>query len=146
MALKASTGLRNYMLDDQSLKDALALGKLYIYSGSAPVDADAVSTGNLLVTITVASGATGLSLGSASLGAIAKAAEVWSGVVSGAGTQTAGYWRFAAAADSPDTASTTLKRLQGTCGTAAADLVMTSTSLANGATQTIDYFSIALPA
>ena len=153
MALKASTGLRNYMLGDQSLKDALGTGatsgaRIRIFAGAVPADADAAETGTILVVISVASGAlpaAGLSLGTASAGAIAKAAEVWSGVVSGAGTQTATYWRLV---DSTDTAasSTTEKRIQGLCATSGSELVMTSTSLTNGATQTIDYFSIALPA
>ena len=145
MALKASTGLRNYTLDTGSLKAGLASGSLKIYSGAVPADADAAVTGTLLVTISESSGGTGLSLAtSASGGVITKDATTWSGVVSGAGTQTATYWRLTQAGDT-GVLSTTERRLQGLVATSGAEMVMTSTALTNGATQTIDYFSIAAP-
>ena len=144
--LKASTGLRNYMLDTGSLKAALALGKIYIYSGAVPADADAAVTGTLICTITESSGGTGLTLAtSATTGTITKNGTTWSGVVSGSGTQTATYWRFTAVGDT-GVSSTTEKRLQGLAATSGSELVMTSTSLTNGATQSVDYFSVALTA
>ena len=46
-------GLRNYMLDTGSMKTALALGFINIYSGTVPATADAALTGTLLTTISV---------------------------------------------------------------------------------------------
>jgi len=57
MALRLSTGLRNFLNRDGSLKRAFHGGVLKIYSGSQPSTADAAATGTLLATITAASGA-----------------------------------------------------------------------------------------
>ena len=57
MTLRLSTGLRNYVNADGSLKGALQNGVLNIYSGAQPATADAAPTGTLLATITAASGA-----------------------------------------------------------------------------------------
>lgn len=57
MALRLSTGLRNFCLAGGSVKDALQGGKLLIYSGAQPATADTAPSGTLLCTITAASGA-----------------------------------------------------------------------------------------
>lgn len=57
MALRLSTGLRNFLLSGGSLKDAFNGGKLFLYSGAQPTTADDAFTGTLLATITLASGA-----------------------------------------------------------------------------------------
>lgn len=142
MTLKASTALRNAMLSGTGLKTAIALGKINIYAGAVPADADAAVTGTLLTTITLNSTATGLSLGTAASGILPKAVEVWSGVNVATGTAT--YFRYVAVGDT-GALSTTQSRLQGTCGTANADLNMTSVNLTSGATQTIDAANIVLP-
>lgn len=144
--MKASTGLRNYMLDTGSMKAGLAGGFLKIYKGAVPADADAAATGTLVLTVSVNSdGVTGLSMAAAAAaGVLAKAAEVWSGVVEAGGPHTAAYFRFVTAADD-GTLSTTQRRLQGTIGTAGADMNLASTELTSGATRTIDYFNVALP-
>lgn len=142
--LNVSTAMRNQLLDGGSLKSALASGFIKIYSGTPPASADAAVTGTLLCTISIASGGTGVNLGTASGGSIPKApAETWSGVNAASGT--AGYFRWVAAGDT-GVLSSTEKRLQGTCGLAGADLNMSSISLVSGATQTIDAATIAMPA
>lgn len=146
MSYKASTGLRNKLLDTGSLKASLALGFIKIYSGSEPATADAAIAGGntLLCTISVASGGTGLTFAtSAAGGVLAKnASEVWSGVNAATGTAT--FYRHVAVAD--DTlSSTTQARLQGSIATAGAEMNFSSTSLTSGATQTIDYYVVALP-
>jgi hypothetical protein len=144
MTLKASTGLRNYMLDTGPMKTALALGFIKIYSGTVPATADAALTGTLLVTISVNSTGTGLSLAAAAAsGAIAKAVEVWSGVNAASGTAT--HFRYIAATGDDGTLSTTQKRLQGTVGTSGADLNLSSVALTATATQTVDSGSITFP-
>ena len=57
MALKLSTGLRNILLEEGSLRKAFEDGILNIYSGAAPTSADDAATGTLLARITKASGA-----------------------------------------------------------------------------------------
>jgi len=142
MTLKVSTALRNAMLSGTGLKTAIALGKIMIYAGPVPADADAAVTGTLLCTVTLNSTATGLSLGTAASGILPKAVEVWSGVNVATGTAT--YFRYVAVGDT-GALSTTQARLQGTCGTASADLNMSSVNLTSGATQTIDAANITLP-
>lgn len=144
MALKESTGLRNGMLVTGSLRSQLLNGFLKIYSGTAPASADDAVTGTLLCTISVSSTGTGITLDTtASAGTVSKApAETWSGV--NAATGTAGYFRHVGSADT-GASSTTQPRLQGDVATAGAELNFTSVALTSGATQTVDYYNVALP-
>ena len=144
MSLKVSTGLRSKMLDTGPLKTIMALGFIKLYSGAEPANADAAITGTLLSTISVNSTGTGLSFDTAAVAAVlSKApAEVWSGTNAAGGTAT--YYRHVAAGDD-GALSTTQARIQGTVGTVGAELNLSSVILANGATQTIDYYSVALP-
>ncbi len=52
MALRFSKGLRNFLNEGGSLKQALANGKILVYTGSQPTTADDAVAGTLLVTIT----------------------------------------------------------------------------------------------
>ena len=144
MSLKASTGLRNKLMDTGSLKATLALGAIKIYSGTPPTAADdAIGSGNtLLCTITVASGATGLSMAAAAVGGVLSklTTDVWSGVNAASGT--ASFYRHVAAGDT-GTSSATEARLQGLVAVAGAELNLSSVNLTAGATQTIDYYSVA---
>lgn len=57
MALRLSTGLRNFMLQHGSIKQALQNGRIEIYTGAQPASADNAVSGTLLATLTKASGA-----------------------------------------------------------------------------------------
>ncbi len=144
MAHQSSTGLRNYMLATGSMKAALDAGFIKIYSGTPPVSADDAPTGTLLSTISVNSTGTGLAMdSSASDGVLSKpSGVVWSGA--NAATGVAGYYRFVGASDTA-ASSTSEPRMQGRCGTVGAELILSSTSLTSGATQTIDQYSFVLP-
>lgn len=145
MTLKASTGLRNKLLDTGSLRSILDLGSLKMYSGTVPASADdALGSATLLTTITNDSTATGLTMDAAAVaGVLAKAsAEVWSGVNVASGTAT--FYRHVAVGDT-GVSSTTQARVQGTIALAGADMNLTSTTLANGATQTVDFYTLNLP-
>ena len=143
MAAQITTGARNYVLGTGSLKTALNLGFIKIYTGTAPATADAAVTGTLLTTISVSSGDTGVTLGTASAGSIPKnSGEIWSGL--NVATGTAGYFRFVAAGDD-GTSSTTQVRIQGLVATSGADLNLSSVNLTSGGTQTVDSGSITLP-
>lgn len=148
MAIKTSTGLRNKMLDANPLKTIMASGFIKIYAGTPPTTADdAIGGGNtLLCTISNNSTGTGITFAaSASGGAIAKnGSEVWSGVNSNGSGLTATFYRHVAVGDD-GTSSTSQARIQGTIGAVNADLNLSSVVLPNGGTQTIDYYSVALP-
>jgi hypothetical protein len=57
MTLRLSAGLRNFVNQNGSIRDALGGGEIQIYSGAQPASAEAAPTGTLLATITAASGA-----------------------------------------------------------------------------------------
>ncbi|WP_027729830.1 hypothetical protein ABL850_15560 [Variovorax paradoxus] len=145
MTLKASTGLRNAMLASLGLTEALGNVLILIYSGPVPASADAAVTGTLLTTISDNSTGAPLAFDAPSGGTLPKAAaQVWSGINVASGTAT--HFRAINSATPDDgTLSTTQVRLQGTCGTAGADLNMSSVNLSAGATQTIDACNITLP-
>lgn len=146
MALQISTGLRNALLGTGSLKSILALGFIRIYSGTPPATADAaIGGGNtLLCTISVASSGTGLTFEASATGGVLpkNASEVWSGVNAASGTAT--FFRHVAVGDTA-ALSTTEARMQGAIATAGAELNLSSVGLTSGATQTIDYYTAAVP-
>jgi len=57
MALRLSSGLRNFLLEGGSLKRAFAGGKIKLYTGSQPASANDAVSGTLLCTYTDNSGA-----------------------------------------------------------------------------------------
>lgn len=145
MALKASTGLRNKLLDTNPLKTIFNLGFLEIYAGTIPADADqSIGGATLLVRISNNNTTTGLTFAStASAGAITKnLGETWSKAAAGTGTAT--FWRFVAAGDT-GALSTTEARIQGTIGLAGADLNVSSLSYTATTVYTIDSFALSLP-
>jgi len=142
-----STALRNHLMTIGSFKAGADGSVLRIYSGTPPATPDAAVPGAavLLCLVSVNSTGTGLTFeASANAGLLLKSAgEVWSGV--NAATGTAAWYRVVTSADD-GTASTSAVRMQGTAGLAGADLNMTSVNLVSGATQTVDYFSVLMPA
>jgi hypothetical protein len=102
-----------------------------VYSGSAPANADALATGNLLVSFTTA--AAGASWGTVTAGSAALSGNL-TAVASGAGTQTAGYVRIEKGA----------YVLQGTVGTTGANFILDTVSITNGATITLTEATISL--
>jgi hypothetical protein len=143
MGLKLSTGLRNKLLDTGSLDATLNGGKIRIFAGSAPADADAAETGTLIVE--VSNGGAGVNFEAAAVaGVISKlSSETWSGT--NVATLTATHYRHVAAGDT-GVLSTTQARIQGTVSTVGADMNLSSVALVSGATQAIDFYSVTLPA
>jgi hypothetical protein len=147
--MKASTGLRNDMLDTGSLKSVLDDGVMRIYAGTVPATADAAIGGaTLLCEITDNDQGLGAGQGidfeaAAVDGVLSKeTTQIWSGT--NAATGTASFFRIETQADD-GSSSTSLQRIQGTVATSGADLNLASTSLVSAALQTIDYFSVAMP-
>lgn len=145
MTVKASTGLRNKMLDTASLDSILALGFIKIYAGTVPDTADAsLGSATLLCTISKDGLGTGLSFEAAAVsGALAKlASETWQGTNVATGTAT--FYRHVTPSDT-GASSTTEARLQGTIGLAGADMNLSGVGLVSGAIQGLDYYVVALP-
>jgi len=91
--------------------------------------------------------ANGLRFGDSAAGTLIKdAAQTWTGVA--AATGTAGWFRFQGSVSDAGSAdsSEVYHRLDGSIATSGADLNLTSTSIASGATQTISTFSVTMPA
>jgi hypothetical protein len=147
MALKASTGLRNKLLDTNPLKTIFNLGFLNIYSGPVPSSADDAMVGGthtLLCQISNNNTTTGITFAStASGGAITKnAGETWSKAAVATGT--AAFYRLITASDT-GVSSTTEARVQGVCATSGGDLNLTSLSLTSTTVYTIDSYSVSIP-
>ena len=135
MAIRLSTGMRNGSLDGQSFKALMNGGKLAIFSGGQPANADAAETGSKLVEVDVAFGTSGT-------GALPVLSS-WAGTIGTAGI--AGWFRLYGTAGSAG-ASTTEVRMDGNCGVSGADLNFTNTTLRAGATLTVDEFTLIEPA
>lgn len=78
-------------------------------------------------------------------GIITKTTGAWQGTAVATGT--AGWFRCVCSSDEDNTQDTTAKflRLDGSIGTTGADMLVTSTSITSGATQTINTFQISVP-
>ena len=145
MGLKASTGLRNAVLGSNSLRTVMAGGRINIYAGTEPATADdAVGGATLLCVISNNSTGTGINFDTAAVaGILSKApAEVWSGINAATGTAT--WYRHVAVGDT-GASSTTQPRIQGSINAAGGDMVLSNPALTSGATQTLDYYSVAWP-
>ena len=148
MTVKLSTGLRSAMLNGGvggGVKGALDLGKINIYSGPQPLTADTGATGTLLGTVTVNAGGTGLTFDAATAGTLSKAvAENWK--FNGIAVGTTGWFRFYPSSGNPANVSTTEARIDGSIATSGADVSLTNISITIGSPNTIDVFSITIPA
>ena len=141
MTLKVSTASRNSLV--AAIIAAIPDRVLLILSGAPPATADAAQTGTVLSIISENSTGAPLDFGTAAGGTLPKdPAQVWSGLNGNTGTAT--HFRIVSGTDT-GAASTTEPRLQGTCGTAGADLNLSSVNLVAGAVQTIDAANITLP-
>lgn len=143
-ALKASTALRNKLLDTAPFRTIFDLGFIKIYDGPVPATADAGLDGANTLLLTVSVSGVGLTFESAAVGgAITKTlAETWGGTAVATGT--ASFYRLVTPTDTGG-ASTTEPRLQGLVNTSGADLNMTTVSLVTSTPYPIDGFSVSLP-
>jgi len=86
------------------------------------------------------SGVNGITYGGATAGVLAKGTGIWSGTNLATGTAT--YFRICGSVADGGALSTSLIRIQGTCGISGSDYVMSSTTLTLGYTHTVDGFSL----
>lgn len=141
MAIRLSTGTRNFILDSglNTLFDTD--GAINIYSGTIPADADAdVGAGTLLATLTFNANW----IGAAAAGVMTLAAIVSDTNVDASGT--AAWFRMHDVSEGPTGSSSTKKRIDGTVGTSGADLNFNTVTFVAGGTAAISSFTITLPA
>lgn len=139
MALKHSTGLKNFLLDSGIGTAFDTTGRLNIYTGPQPATPDTAASGTLLGTLTLSSDA----FAAAASGAIALNA-VTSDTTADA-TGTAGWFRFYRTGDTaPGSAGngTTDRRLDGTI---TSDMAMDNTSVIAGGTIALSAWSYNAP-
>lgn len=144
MTIRSSTGLRNILLGSGSLKSTFDAGsEIRVYAGPMPADADA-SIGAAVLLVPIKNGANGITFDSAPVaGVLVKnPSETWSGTNVAGGVPS--FYRHVLTADD-GSASTSAPRYQGTVGVAGADMNLTSSSLASGATQGLPYHAVSLP-
>lgn len=101
-----------------------------IFTGTIPTNCGTADTGTLLATF--AGNAT--QFGTASIGVLTVSAIA---NATASGTGTAGYFRIY-----PSSATTTNAVMQGTCGTSAADMILTNTSINSGQTCTFTSMTV----
>lgn len=148
MALKLSTGLRDYIAATGSLRAALNSGFIKIYSGTPPASANAAlgSAGinTLLVTISDNAGADGLTFEATPAdGVLSKTiGQTWKGVVASSGLAT--FFRWVMTGDD-GLASTSAIRMQGDVATLNAELNLANPNLVSTAEQPINHFFVAIP-
>lgn len=120
---------------------ALNGGKLIVFDGPLPdLASDALTADNhVLVTYNPAGGIQFEATADADGNVAKSAGQVWSGTVVRNGTPS--FYRIVTAADAGTASDDTAVRVQGTAGTSALDdLVLTSATMASGATETIQAF------
>jgi len=151
MSVNLSTALRNGMLNATGMTTAFANGVLYIFSGPQPLNADAATQGTLLLKITKDAGSfafgtstNGLNFAAPASGVVAKDSNNWQGV--GLVDGIAGWFRLMGNPSDSLGSSTSLPRMDGSVGTAGADLNLSSVNIVTSAPTTIDVFQFTLPA
>ena len=153
MTIRFSTGLRTGMLNATGLQEALANGKLKLFSGPQPATADAAEQGTLLCEGTLAGGTfvhgtstNGINFGTATSAVIDKAAaETWSGTADASGV--IGWFRLVGNPSDAGASSTTLARIDGNVGTSGADLnIANVTMVADETPVGISEFEFTFPA
>ena len=149
MTIRLSTGLVNKMLDGDvggGLKGAFTSGYMAIFAGTQPSDADTGSgSTTLLGTVTKNDdGTTVITFAAAAAGVSSKTvAEVWR--FHGLAAGTAGWFRMYVTGEAVTGDSTAFARLDGSIGTAGADLNISNTNIILNAVTTVDSFTVTLP-
>ena len=113
-------------------------GVVKIFTGSEPATCETADTGTLLCTFNLSSTAFASSVDNSAGGATATANAIAAATAGNSGT--AGYFR-----GYPHTPTTTNAVIQGNCGTSAADMVLSSTTITSGDSITISSWTVTLP-
>lgn len=139
------------LIDESEYVEAMAVGGTTVtesviamrsrFGGAAAFVAVASNTGSAVLSAVedyVASlSGNGLKFGNPAAGVIAKDSDVWSGVVTLAGTNTAGWFRIVEYGGNPAISSTTEARVDGNIGVGLGDGQIGNTSMEYGTTVTV---------
>jgi hypothetical protein len=145
MAISNSTGYKNAVAATGSILTVRNGGRLKIYSGPLPANADDAldSSNTLLVTISDNGTGGGLQFDSTPVSGVLQKSptQTWSGTAVASGTATFFRWEM-----SGDTggASTTAIRVQGSVGLIGADLNLASTNITTGSVIVIASYNVGL--
>ena len=150
MSVRFSTGLRNGLLSSTGVKQAFTNGVLRIYSGVQPTSSDGVTSGTMLLEVTVdglpfnhGSPTNGLNFGSPVDAVIAKEiTENWQG--SGLADGTAGWARLSGNPLDDGAASESLPRIDMSVAKTGGDLNLSNTGIVTGAPTTVDIFQLTM--
>lgn len=156
MALKLSTGLRDALLNNTGLKDALDGGVIHVFAGTQPAGTDGAdldeSGYTKLLEITLDGNTftpgdpstNGLSFDAPASGVLSKASgEVWSG--EGLAQDVAGWFRFYDKSETTG-ASTTAIRFDGSIATSGGQLTVSTSTVQIGTPFAVDSLDLTLPA
>lgn len=112
-------------------------GHIKIFTGSMPATVETADSGTLLSTLTLSTTAFPASTDGGTNGLATATANAITSDTNAAATGTAGYFR------AYDSAGTCV--IQGTVGTASADMILNTTSISAGATVAITSWVVTLP-
>lgn len=142
MALRISTGLRNLILESGAATAFDTDGRINLYTGSQPANADADVAGTLLGTLSLAADA----FGAAASGTLTAASITSDSNADNSGT--AGWFRLYDASEGVSGSSATKKRLDGsiTASGGGGDLILDDTAVTAGDTLAISSLTLTLPA
>lgn len=129
MTVSVTIARRNAMIDN--LTGNLNSGKLKIYSGTPPANADASLSGNTLLAT--------LTLNSAAFGAASSGTATANAVTSDTNAAATGTATFCRVTKSDDTVV-----LQGTVGTSGTDAIINSTAIVAGGTVACSAFTVSM--
>jgi hypothetical protein len=144
MSFIISSGLRDYMLTSGSFKAGMDGGCIRVYAGTVPATADAaIGSASLLCVVTLSGGGTGITFESTPVGGsvVKKTTETWTGTNVASGTPS--FFRHESLSDD-GSASTTLKRVQGTIGTSGNVMNISNSPVTSGSAFPVTYCSYGL--
>jgi hypothetical protein len=148
MSVIMSTGLKQALLGTQGIDEVFTNCTIFFYTGAQPATADSAISGTLCAQATVnggpftpGSGTNGLNFDSPVAGLLSKAAaETWK--IKGSAAATLGWGRIVGNAVDDTLTSTTLPRIDFSCGITSGDMRLSSVTTSVGSLTTIDTFTV----
>ena len=141
-----SVQLRNDMLVTSPFKTLMDGGKINIYAGATiPATAEEALPGDETLIYTIDNATANVTFEATATGGVIlkTAAETWQGLALAGGDLA--YFRYYLPPDDPATLDATALRVQGTVGTAFADMIVANITKVTNDPLVIDFFALALP-
>ena len=141
-----SVQLRNDMLVTSAFTTLMDDGRINIYSGATiPATAEEALPGDATLIYTIDNASTPVTFASTAAGGVVSKAggETWQGLALANGDLS--FFRYYIPPDNPATLDATALRIQGTVGTASADLIVANITKEIDDPLVVDFFALALP-